>query len=222
METQLKQRLVGIAVIFSLAVIFLPMLLDGSGRSPQDVVVTIPPEPEINSDVRVEERIIELRRKADQLPTLKPLVIDEISAPPEKEQAAASKETTAITAKPLEQELVIKEPVSKETPATVEKQENKNDVAKPIEKTPPKPQIGGDSWVIQVGSFKDKSKAYKERDRLRKSKLAAVFIERIEINAVPSYRVRMGPFITRQKAKVVGNKILAKYNIKGLIMKYEK
>ena len=52
--------------------------------------------------------------------------------------------------------------------------------------------------------------------------MAAVFIEKFKHNEVLSYRVRMGPFISRDKAQVIGNKVRAKYNIKGLVMSYEK
>ena len=42
----LKQRLVGAVVLIALAVIFLPMLLDGSGRSGHvSMEMEIPPEP---------------------------------------------------------------------------------------------------------------------------------------------------------------------------------
>jgi cell division septation protein DedD len=104
----------------------------------------------------------------------------------------------------------------------VKKQELQQKPAETTQKEASKSKVGGQAWIIQVGSFQDKSKAYKERDRLRKSKLSAVFIERFENNRVPSYRVRMGPFLTLDKARVVNNKILAKYSIKGLVMSYEK
>ncbi|MDJ0881551.1 MAG: SPOR domain-containing protein [Gammaproteobacteria bacterium] len=217
METQLKQRLVGIAVIFSLAIIFLPMLLDGSGQNTEKFDITIPPQPQIENGIKVEEKIIELRREADKLPTLTSAIVDEINDPPEQNES----ERVAVNDQPTEK---VKSESSEKSPSPVatDPQASEKIASKPEEKPTTPVQIGGDSWVIQVGSFKDKSKAYKERDRLRQSKLSAVFIERFEIKGIPSYRVRMGPFITRQKAKVVSNKVLAKYNIKGLIMKYEK
>ena len=49
-----------------------------------------------------------------------------------------------------------------------------------------------------------------------------MFIEKFEHAGKLSYRVRMGPFITRNNAVVVNNKVMAKYNTKGLVMRYEK
>ena len=81
---------------------------------------------------------------------------------------------------------------------------------------------GGESWVLQVGSFQDRNKAIAQRDKLRKSNVAAVFIEQFEIDNRSSYRVRLGPFSTRDEGRVAQNKIRAKHDIDGIIMKYER
>jgi len=221
MEIQLKQRLVGITVIFSLAVIFLPMLLDGSGRSPQHLDVSIPPAPEISSDNQLQQRVIELKKKAENLTQLKPVIVDEISDPIEKEEIVKKENDEKPTEPTVAKTEQKPQPVT-EKPPLIKKQPEQKAAPVAQKKPQPKPQVGGLSYVIQIGSFQDKSKAYKERDRLRKSKLSAVFIERYVNKGVPSYRVRMGPFLSKKKAKVVSNKIRAKYNIKGLVMKYEK
>ena len=83
-------------------------------------------------------------------------------------------------------------------------------------------RTGGDSWVLQVGSFQDRKKALVQRDRLRSSNIAAVFIEQFSANDKTSYRVRLGPFIKREQAQVAQNKIKAKHDINGIIMKYER
>ena len=61
-----------------------------------------------------------------------------------------------------------------------------------------------------------------QRDQVRKSNISAVFIEQFEANGKPIYRVRLGPFINRQQARVAQNKIKAKHDIDGIIMKYER
>ncbi len=211
MDQQLKQRLVGVAVIFSLAIIFLPMLLDGSGRQQDKLEISIPPPPQIDSEVKVAEKVIELKLEADKLPKIEPFIVDEVSDPPGPETKAAMAEA---------------EPPAKSDPPAEPKakpQTQKKATADAAsKKQPAKKQVGGESWVIQVGSFSDKNKAYAQRDKLRKSDLAAVFIEKFQHDGKLSYRVRMGPFITRKNASVINNKLLAKYNIKGLVMRYEK
>ena len=213
MEQQLKQRLVGVGVIFSLAVIFLPMLLDGSGTRPQSLSISIPSPPASRSYEIIEDKVIELKLKAESLSALESTVVDEVSDPPGNK-------------------IVRKTEVDTQQPVAAEKEKTAVMAISPAPVVPPlsadsaqkseKEQTGGVTWVIQVGSFTDKDKAYLQRDKLKKSGLPAVFIEKFQHNGVLSYRVRMGPFITREEAKVIQNKLLAKYNIKGLSMRYEK
>ncbi|MFB3059375.1 MAG: SPOR domain-containing protein, partial [Gammaproteobacteria bacterium] len=75
---------------------------------------------------------------------------------------------------------------------------------------------------LQVGSFKDQKKALSQREKLRKSNIAAVFVEKFKVDKEAVYRVRLGPFLNRDQSKIALNKIKAKHDIDGLIMKYHK
>ena len=202
MDQNTKQRLVGIAVIFALAVIFLPMVLDGSGVRKAGLEVVIPAQPLIESNPEFEQKIVELHARVEALPKLQPQFVDEKSSPDEnlierdQEQAPEPAQASDVPV----YESVQKEPDVSTTTT----------------------RVGGDTWVLQVGSFKDRSKALTQRDKLRKSNIAAVFIELFKIDNHSSYRVRLGPFPSREKSKIAQNKIKAKHNIDGLIMKYEK
>ena len=206
MDQSIKQRLVGIAVIFSLAVIFLPMILDGSGVRNKTLEVDIPEQTVIGANTEFDQKIIELQANADALPDLEPRFIDETSGENEnqiKRESEPVQESAAIS-----------------TPEPEPKVEKKQPEPEPVKK--PENNVGGDSWVLQVGSFKDRQKAITQRDRLRQSKIAAVFIEQFSADNQTSYRVRLGPFLNRDQTKVAQNKIRAKYNIDSLIMKYER
>ena len=66
MDQNIKNRLVGVVVIFALAVIFLPMILDGSGvRQAQQHDVVIPPQPLVTVNPEFDTKIIELRQGVD-------------------------------------------------------------------------------------------------------------------------------------------------------------
>ena len=199
MDQNTKQRLVGITVIFALAVIFLPMLLDGSGVRRNTLEVVIPPQPAGNFKPEFEQKIIELNARAEELPDLQSQVADEASSTSKiKRDEGQAKSSTTIVEKT--DRVVSGEPAieSKASPT------------------------GGDTWVLQVASFKDKPKALKQRDKLRKSNIAAVFVEQFRIDSQVIYRVRLGPFVTHDKAKIALNKLKAKHDIDGLIMLYEK
>ena len=205
MDQNTKQRLVGIAVIFALAVIFLPLILDGSGIRKNTLEVVIPPQPVIKNNPEFEQKIVELHAKVEDLPSLESQFVDERSS-----ENANQIERKTEQAEPKDSgsksEAVQSQPASKQQ------------TQPEVEVT----RVGGDTWVLQVGSYKDRKKALSQRDKLRKSNIAAVFIEKFSIDNQPVYRVRLGPFLNRDQSKVALNKIKAKYDIDGLIMKYHK
>ena len=93
MDQNIKNRLVGIAVISSLVVIFLPMILDGSGIENTDLNVDIPPQPvAVASDAEFVVKQLELEQKIDDLPELQPRFVDENSAT-DRESAEMASDT---------------------------------------------------------------------------------------------------------------------------------
>ena len=198
MEQNIKNRLVGIIVIFAMAVIFLPMILDGSGMRKEKFEIVIPPPPVIDSNPQFDTKIIELNAKAEAIPELEQQFVDEVS----------------------NENQVKRTPVTDEASAKQEPEPASNKVTATTRAEPAK--VGGISWVLQVGSFQDRNKALMQRDKLRKSNISAVFIEQFNIKNKPSYRVRLGPFVNREQTRVAQNKIKAKHDIDGIIMKYER
>lgn len=200
MDQNIKNRLVGVVVIFALAVIFLPMILDGSGVRREQQEIVIPPQPLVTANPEFEQKIVELQAKVDTLPDLEPRHVDEKSAADTIQRSGTDDGESS-------------EP--QVTQAAEPKAESKTEAA-------PETKTGGDSWVLQVGSFQDRGKALAVRDKLRQSKIAAVFIEQFEKDGKASYRVRLGPFLNRDQTRVAQNKIKAKHDIDGIIMKYER
>ena len=208
MDQNIKNRLVGVIVIFALAVIFLPMILDGSGVRKDQHEVLIPPQPLVSANPEFEQKMVDLQAKVDALPDLESRFIDEKSSEDKIDRTAE-----AEVQKPAESAAEPKQ--SPQPAAQIEPAQVKPEPAPPV-------KTGGDSWVLQVGSFQDRSKALAQRDKLRKSNIAAVFIEQFKNNGKSSYRVRLGPFLNRDQTRVAQNKIKAKHDIDGIIMKYER
>jgi len=210
MDIQLKQRLVGLTVIFSLAVIFLPMLLDGAGTRIKTLDVEIPPPPELTIGVDVKQKIIELDQKVAAIPLMEPLNFDQFSEIKENQGEVSNTISRPEPEKTKKAEKPLKATTPEKTSST------------PTQKTDVKPKPGGTSWVVQTGSYQDKDKAFAQQQKLKKSRISAVFIEQFKHQGKTNFRVRLGPFVNRSKAKVAQNKLIAKYEIKGLIMKHEK
>jgi DedD protein len=190
LNKQIKQRLIGAVVLVSLAVIFIPMLLDGGNTSPMPRFGSnIPAQPEFDFEP------LEIPLQAiTPIPADRPRVIEQEEAPvpavskPEQERAAQP----AIAPAP-----------SPGAPGTAA-------ATKPAASAP----IG---WVVQVGSFGQSANAMALRDRLRKSGFNA-FVEKFQDRGKSSYRVRVGPELKRENAEKQRERLDKQFQLKGIIM----
>ena len=200
METTLKQRLIGAAVIIALAVIFVPMILDGSGRE-QSVALNmeVPPEPTFSfeSDLPDEKQL-------DELPAIdhtdEKTVVDESS----DETATATKQITTIEQADI-------------NPSVVEKQANAESKtpAKIVEATEThiKTNPALSAWAVQVAAFGEKDKALALQEKLLASNFSA-FTEESGNAGKMIYRVKVGPELRREKADKLRDKIEKEHGLK--------
>ncbi|NIP71884.1 MAG: sporulation protein [Gammaproteobacteria bacterium] len=190
MEFLLKQRLVGAAVLIALAVVIIPMLLDGSGR---DVIHDIPPAPQpsipLGQDTGVGERVPLPPPEeggqvlTDEGPVPYPQLEDGAGERPAAEAAAEAERDTASTPE---------EPATEPAGASVP-----------------------EAWVVQVGSFGEQGKATALRDRLVAAGFKA-FVERFQGGAGKSmFRVRVGPELTREAAEALDAKLRKVEGVEG-------
>jgi len=70
---------------------------------------------------------------------------------------------------------------------------------------------------VQVGSFKEKENAVAFRDRFREAGYTA-FVESVNEDDEPRYRVRLGPEQDRSRAEAVRNEIKEKFDVDGLVL----
>ncbi|MDH5600957.1 MAG: SPOR domain-containing protein [Gammaproteobacteria bacterium] len=82
-----------------------------------------------------------------------------------------------------------------------------------------KPAIKQTVWAVQVGSFSKRSNALGLKEKLRKKKMHA-FIERIMKDNKATYRVRVGPEISREKAEALKQKLKKEFKLTGLVVKH--
>ncbi len=195
MNEQVKQRLVGAVVLVSLAVIFIPMLLDGDDDSSMSRNGSnIPQQP----DFDFEPLEIPLQ-PIEPVAAERPRVIDK------PEPAEAEPPRPAVT-KPAESKPV----------------EAAQGPAAPISKPVTSPAKGAATdepvaWVVQVGSFSQSANALALRDKLRKNGFTA-FVEKYRDKDKTSYRVRVGPELKRATAERHLEQLAAKFKLKGIIM----
>lgn len=190
MDDRLKHRLVGAIVLVALAVIFIPMILDGGHEK------TLPP---------FGQAIPEKPAVLKAMESVKPLPLEKPQPPAMIERQLVDKHSAVI--KP---DLTTSNKVKEKT--AVEAKLSNAKTAKPhITKK------GGKAWVVQVGSFEQQKNALALRDKLRKRNFKA-FVEAIKTDGSWKYRVRVGPEVRRSSSETTQKALLKKFKINGVVM----
>ena len=211
MDKTLKQRLIGAAVIIALAVIFIPMLLEGPRNDdPVTMKIDIPDKP-----------VYEIPGRLETPPTPETVII-----PPTVRTPDTAGETTDVAVpEPVQEAAPPKaEPEVVEKPKVVEP-ETPVAIAPPVSKPEPvvkkpeiKPEVVSKSgFVVQVGSFSQRQNALVLSDKLEASGYPA-FVESGKSNSKSIYRVKVGPKATRSGADQLRQKLLDNEKLKGIIV----
>ena len=136
MDTTLKQRLIGAAVLIALAVIFVPMILDGSGRQNSVTLnMDVPPEPQFTFESELPDS-----KKLDNLP------------PIAKKKQPNTDKTPGDTSEKQSSEV---KSASAPAPKVVEATEDH------IKKNP-----SLNAWAVQVAAFGEREKALELEKKL--------------------------------------------------------
>lgn len=200
MDPALKQRLVGAAVLVALAVIFLPMVVQGpapdSGVS--DLPLEVPDAPTEGFETR-------------ELPLIGPEPAPEggaLGMPAPAEGDAPSDTLPATSATPPDDDAaeLAAEPAAAATPDSEDAAELAAAPASPPPAAPeddarmfPAATAGGD-YAVSWGSFSTAEAAQASVAALRASQLPA-FRETVRVNGKTVHRVRIGPYATRPEAE---------------------
>ncbi|MEJ2115770.1 MAG: SPOR domain-containing protein [Gammaproteobacteria bacterium] len=200
METTLKQRLIGAAVIIALAVIFVPMILDGSGRQESVALnMEVPPEPTFTFESNLPDP-----KELDQIPPIKR---------PEKTNSENQVfESSSVQSKAIDTADKNK-PEQKETTVSKANLDTKGRVVEATEnhiKTNP----ALSAWAVQVAAFGEKSKALALQEKLLASNFSA-FTEQSGTGNKVIYRVKVGPELKRENAEKLRDKIQKEHGLKG-------
>jgi DedD protein len=207
MDQMLKQRLIGAIVIIALAVIFVPMILEGPERESSTRTETMPPPPAIDYQTEVE-----LPVPAASSESVEPGETPAAGAAPDQEVSALPAEPAPVAApapvKPVE------------TPATPP-------TPKPaVSKKPPPPEnaapktvsaAGQGAWILQVGSFTQQANAQSLRDRLTKAGYH-VTVQTAKGADGSVHRVLVGPVSDRPAAEKLRDKLAREQKLPAMVL----
>lgn len=191
MDERLKQRLVGAAVLTSLAVIFIPMLFDTRPPPEQEIVSSNIPE---KPDGGFSSRIVPL----------------EEGAPMEEAEAAAQTRAPAPEPAPGSGSRAGAAPQPPPAPPP-----DASGGAAPGGSE----RVGLTAWAVQLGSFSNEQNAVALIDRLRDKGYTA-FVEPAKGGKDTLTRVYVGPELERDAAEQIRGKLEKEFKLKGLVVRY--
>lgn len=179
MDIALKQRLVGATILIALAVIFLPLLLDGENHDGQATQpIEIPERPDV--DFKTRRLPIGDHGQADE---------------PRHDSRPAPDDIQPVPEKPVE------------VPANEAPKETVADEPEPVANEPE--SVVGEangSWLVQVGSFGSLDNANRLGEELDGLGYAAM-LEATASNTGSLVRVKIGPFDSESEASQAAQRV---------------
>ena len=217
MDENLKKRLVGAAVLASLAVIFVPMLVDKRVQPPE-----IKPLPKLQEPRPVEFKSSLLKQ---EIPA--PIPVPKRKSLPEPVQEPV----TTAAPQPVQEPAVTtasepkRDPIStlaQNTTSTSvpERAELQTSPANQESVKPPPARVALGSWVVRVGSFGSRDNAQRLVQKLRAAGLDTMAPEPVEVRGKTLYRVMVGPEIDRERAIALLPKIKKVSQLQGQVYAY--
>ena len=223
MDRQLKQRVVGAAVLVVLGVIFIPLFLElGSDDDRVADVAQLPDAPpgsfEPTVETLSENEISALEREAvaSQLPN--PIIE---SVPEVIDETDVSAGDTAVGGNDAQEN---NGPVAT-ADATAEKdqieaaRQQSSDSANAAGSAPRTDSASDDAWTVQLGSFGNVDNARRLIDRLR-DKGYPGYLERQLDGDSTVFKVRVGPHVGRADALKARDRLTREFELKGMLVKY--
>lgn len=192
----MKQRVVGAIVLVALAVIFLPMLLDGSGRPEQvDLPVEIPEEPPAPESRLDSDSTAATTKESGEVAAT---ALDSgDSGVPANGGGTQERQEEAVSGGESARESSGQGSSGQATGASAGDETAGSTVAGEAE---PDEAAGTGAWAVQVGSFARETNALVLRDRLRQQGYEA-FTEQVSSDGRALWRVRIGPVSSRERAE---------------------
>jgi DedD protein len=209
MDRALKERVIGAIALVAIAVLVVPVFLDGPSTEPGIVSesVTLPGQ---NEQSRKRQTIV-LERDRDQPVPVSGSRNLQATTAAEKLAADDAARKAAAAEQPLAE---VKAPPPEkgeaEPPQRAPKTEPATTVAKADVKAeappPAAPESATGMWAVQLGSFSNQANAERLAADLRQSGYAA-FLSQLTTSSGSLHRVRVGPQKDRESAEAVAGKL---------------
>jgi len=221
MDRQLKQRVVGAAVLVVLGVIFIPIFLDHDAletRVPE--LAELPPPPDAPYESRVEPI------DEDDMLALERAMEEPVAPPVESMPGAAEEVAASDAAEPDVAGMPAAEAGTADTEAVAA--DNGDSVAdagaeKPAAAAAEHAARGasapGAGWCVQLGSFAEQDNASRLVAKLEQARLPG-YVQRSTEDGASIWKVRVGPVIARDEAEKLRARLARDFGLEGLLLRY--
>jgi DedD protein len=209
MDQMLKQRLIGAIVIISLAVIFIPMILEGPDNEMSPRNQDMPPPPTIDYQMEVELPV----------PSESPETVESPDATVTEQEVSAIPETPVSQPEAITGQAEAPPPPAHAEPVESAPPPKPVAVKQPSSSTPPKtaPASTQGGWILQVGSFSQQANALSLQDRLKKSGYQVAVLD-VKSASGTIHRVLIGPVSDRQAAEKLRDKLAREQKLTAMVL----
>lgn len=198
MTEDLRKRLIGAAVLVSLAVIFVPMLLEDDSHT--------------NGGLQ-QSNIPQKQLPAFEPPAISPQALAEKQQAFEQQQALDAPRQEA-SQQAFDSSIKPDQGASVEPVVVQGSDEQSSKTSKPV-----KTRVGLSSWMIQVGSFSNHDNATKVVSQLREAGYDT-HLETAQVQSKKVHRVRVGPEIDKARAEAKAKEIAKKFFHNPKVIRY--
>lgn len=208
MDRALKERVVGATVLVVIAVLVVPVFLDGSTEEVGMVTETVTLPGQSDQDTRRQTIVLERDRE-------QPVPLPGSTERTQRDPSPSTTKAPSPAVTEARKRTPVSPPVSepKATPAekkATETAKTPPPTSKPAATTPAPAAPAQDSatgmWAVQLGSFSNQANAENLAAALRKQGYAA-FLSRVQTSASTLHRVRVGPQQNRESAEKVATQL---------------
>ncbi len=202
MDSALKQRLIGAAVLVAVAVIVLPMLIGGPDDASTSVQSTVPLDIPQAPDRRFETRELSPATRPVPAPVAPAAPEDQVATVDLSASQAAAPEQDAgfdLSSRPSQAA------PAPSAPAALSNPEPKPEPPKPVAAVPASPATApaatlAGGYAVNLGSYANLANADALVAQLKQHSLPA-YAEAVQVDGKPAQRVRLGPYAQRGQAE---------------------
>jgi DedD protein len=215
MDRALKERVIGAIALVVIAVLVVPVFLDGPASEAEIVSesVTLPGQ---NEQSRKRQTIVLERDRDQPVPVSGSRNLQATTAAEKLAADDAARQAAAAAAQPEppgERKALAPEEDKAEPPQQAAKTEPATTVVakaevKTAKPAPAAPESTTGMWAVQLGSFSNQANAERLAADLRKRGYAA-FLSQLSTSSGSLHRVRVGPQKDRENAEAVAGKLNA-------------